>query len=143
MLRIIGTWLLLTASTLMYAQTPTDAERLQGYRITGEQVQFIFDENIYGVAPTRVSVTGAFRSWSTDMDAAEWQLTRQKDYWALSLDNPGYAAIPVQSPFKFLINEGVWMDPPQQQPTVKAVTLYFCTICRSLHFTLKYSPTAA
>lgn len=125
MLRIIGTWLLLTASTLMYAQTPTDAERLRGYRITGEQVQFIFDENIYGVAPTRVSVTGAFRSWSTDMDAAEWQLTRQKDYWALSLDNPGYAAIPVQSPFKFRINEGVWMDPPATAANSKGGNLVF------------------
>ncbi|HEX8298787.1 MAG TPA: hypothetical protein VF594_06460, partial [Rubricoccaceae bacterium] len=53
------------------AQTPTDAERAQGYALRGDTTLFVFDPALYSgpqgaIAPERVVVTGAFRGWSAD-----------------------------------------------------------------------------
>ncbi len=125
MFRIIGAWLLLSVASSIYAQAATTEDKLQGYRLHGDQVRFIFDESVYDVTASRVTVTGAFRNWSTDMDAADWQLSKSGDYWVLTVDNPGYATISPQSPFKFRINDGIWLDPPSAAPNSKGGNLVF------------------
>ena len=49
----------------VFAQSYTGDQAKRGYAIFSDKVTFIFDENIYGVRPERVFVTGDFRGWDT------------------------------------------------------------------------------
>ncbi|HEX8385520.1 MAG TPA: hypothetical protein VF576_05010, partial [Rubricoccaceae bacterium] len=89
------------------AQAPTGAERAQGYALRGDTTLFVFDPSLYGVAPERVAVTGAFRGWSADMEDRAWQLTSlsSQPVWILPVPNAGYAAVGPGSPFKFRVDD--------------------------------------
>jgi pullulanase/glycogen debranching enzyme len=95
--------------------TFTPEERLSGFAIRDGETWFVFDPAAYGAStPQRVVVTGAFRTWSQDMDDLRWQLKQPSgsDLWLLSINNPNYSSIPPSTPFKFRIDAGEWLQPP-------------------------------
>lgn len=109
------------------AQDLSEAVRLQGYAQEGHTTFFVFDEAVYGVvSPERVVVTGAFRGWDQDMNNPDWILQKQEGgMWILSLTNFSYELISPATPFKFRVNDGVWLDPPQGAPNSAAGNLIY------------------
>jgi pullulanase len=106
----------------------TPEERCQGYALRGELSWFVYDPAHYGSSPkSRVVVTGAFRGWSQDMDSASWQLQPNADrsLWVLAIDNPNYAHLPPSMPFKFRIDDGLWMQPPDTATNRESGNLVF------------------
>jgi pullulanase/glycogen debranching enzyme len=95
-----------------FGQAITADQKLQGYALTADSVIFIFDESIYKVQPEKVWVTGAFRNWDTQLDIKEWELKKEGLVWLLAVANEDYAILKPNSPFKFRINAGEWMEPP-------------------------------
>ncbi len=104
-------------STLSHAQGFSPSERLQGYALEQNNVYFVFDETVYGAAPReRVVVTGSFRGWSQDMTDPAWTLERptgSAGIWVLKVDGTGAAQLVAGAPFKFRVDGGTWMQPPQ------------------------------
>ncbi|MHA7128480.1 alpha-amylase family glycosyl hydrolase [Algoriphagus namhaensis] len=94
------------------AQNYSEEERIQGHAQRGDTLIFVFDPEIYGTQTTRVQVTGAFRSWSTDMEEERWMLARDKNLWTLKLANANFQMIAPNTPFKYRINAGEWLNPP-------------------------------
>ena len=125
--------LMLLGSTPGAAQLPASqadpaAARVQGYYHVRDTTHFVFDARRYGVRPTLVVVTGAFRAWSTDLQDAEWHLRPHpftQGLWELAVHNPGFAVVPPASPFKFRVDEGRWLDPPAAAPNVEGGNLIF------------------
>ncbi|GAB5518331.1 MAG: type I pullulanase [Rhodothermales bacterium] len=111
----------------LQAQDFSAAERLQGYAERGATTVFVFDADAYGVKPERVVVTGAFRNWTQDMNAPDWLLTpdEQRQIWVLEIDNPDYQTLPPSSPFKFRIDDGIWLDPAVGAVNVEGGNLVF------------------
>ncbi len=98
----------------------------EGYEVFENDVRFHFDESVYDVRPDRVVVTGQFRGWSTDMEDSDWQLEESGDgAWFLRVENPGYASIAPGSGFKFLVDDGLWLDPPATATNIVAGNLVF------------------
>lgn len=125
--------LMLLAPSFGAAQTPRPqadpgAARLQGYYHSHDTTHFVFDARRYGVRPSRVVVTGAFRNWSTDMQEADWQLHPHpftQGLWELAVHNPGFTVVPPSSPFKFRVDDGRWLDPPASAPNYDGGNLIF------------------
>ena len=102
--------LLFLITAALAQQKYSEEERLQGYKEGNNQVYFIFDENLYQVQPDRVIVEGSFRNWDHSLEDSSWFLGRDKNetgIWVLK------SSVPVKpnSPFKFRINEGNWIQP--------------------------------
>ncbi|MEO1448282.1 MAG: alpha-amylase family glycosyl hydrolase [Bacteroidota bacterium] len=117
---------LIWAATLM-AQTPPPEAISTGYFHQNDTTYFVYASPVYQKTPeSRVVVTGAFRSWSQDMDDASWQLRPKGDsYWILGHYNPNFESIPPRTPFKFRLNEGEWMDPPATAENAQGGNLLF------------------
>ncbi len=110
------------------ADTFSKTERLQGYAQRNDTTYFLFDAGVYGVEAHRVVVEGAMRDWQHDMEDRRWWLirsTRDESLWYLKIDNPGYDTIAAGAPFKFRINDGQWMAPPESAPNAKGGNLIF------------------
>ena len=107
------------------AQTFMDSERLQGYSLGESSVTFIFDESVYNVNPNQVVVTGSFRGWDAKMDVPEWTLSKQEKLWVLTVDNTDFERVSPRSPFKFRVDDGVWLDPPSEAPNSSGGNLVF------------------
>lgn len=116
------------------AQTPTApggsysaAERAQGYALRGETTVFVYDDALYGRTPERVAVTGAFRGWSDDMDVADWALAQEgaSGVWSLEIANPEFSVIGTSAPFKFRVDNGIWLDPPEAATNTQGGNLVF------------------
>ncbi len=132
MTRRLALLVLLTSASAL-AQTPQ--ERAQGYALRGDTTVFVFDPAVYGGAqgatvPRRVVVTGAFRGWSADMDAAAFTLRPDASgVWTVAVPNAGYTAVAPASPFKFRVDDaagdGRWLDPPPGAPNVDGGNLIF------------------
>ncbi len=92
-----------------------------GYYLNGDTSVFIFDEHIYKESPKRVTVTGSFRNWDKNMDDTNWQLTKipETPFWSLEILNKNFANIAIRSEFKFRLNYGDWMAPPENAPNNK------------------------
>jgi pullulanase/glycogen debranching enzyme len=108
--------------------TFTADERLAGYAQREGITWFIFDPTAYKIAsPSRVVVTGPFRAWSQNMDDPRWQLTRSEGskLWLLRIENPNFATLEPSTPFKFRINAGEWLQPPEQTPNQEGGNLVF------------------
>ncbi len=124
MLRVLV--LLACLGPLAHAQTPTDAERAQGYALRGDTLVFVLDAARYGVEPARAVVTGAFRGWSANLDDVAWALSEGPDgLWTLAVPNAEYGVIAPASPFKFRVDDGRWLDPPADAPNVEGGNLVF------------------
>ncbi|OZC01892.1 hypothetical protein BSZ36_02150 [Rubricoccus marinus] len=112
-----------------YAFTPL--ERAQGYALRGDTTVFVFDSALYGRAPERVAVTGAFRSWSDDMDDTAWALAPEASggvdagVWTLAVQNPEFSVVGAATPFKFRVDNGIWLDPPGAAPNVEGGNYVF------------------
>jgi pullulanase len=99
-------------------------ERIQGYKITDAQPIFIFDEDIYKKNPERVIVEGSFRGWDHNLEDGKWwlsQIPQNKGLWILKSHVP----IPPGSEFKFRIDNGVWLEPPENAPNLRGSNLVF------------------
>jgi pullulanase len=107
------------------AQVYTDNEKLSGYHLDKDRVDFIFDPSVYSVEPNKVAVTGAFRNWDSNMEEPKWELSPNGDTWTLQIDNSGYRILAPGTPFKFRINDGRWMDPPSEAPNSIGGNLVF------------------
>ncbi len=123
-------WVLLGGFVMLAAQQEAS---LTGYVMDEDRVTFVFDEQVYGIAPQRVVVTGAFRGWSQDMEDEAWQLKKQMDgLWMLTIDNRDFETVAVKSPFKFRVNDGRWLDPPADAPNVEGGNLLFAHTLRRM-----------
>jgi pullulanase len=100
---------------------------MQGYAIQQDSARFIFDAQIYNKSPKKVVVTGSFRGWDQNMDDLHWQLKKINgtSLWSLTVPNKGFAAIPIKSEFKFIIDSGDWLSPPTSAPNIKNGNLVF------------------
>ena len=126
MKRKIGLFLFfLVFGKMALAQSFTAQQVTQGYGVFGDKVTFIFDEELYNVQPERVVVTGEFRNWDSNMDHPDWLLSKTGSQWTLTIDNSDYRVIRTNSTFKFRINDGTWLDPPEVAPNKKGGDLVF------------------
>jgi len=116
-------FLISTGTSVTQSFTTTHA--LQGYAVFGDQSTFIFDEEVYAVQPDKVVVTGAFRGWDQNMNVPQWDLKKTGSQWVLTFDNENLGFIASNTPFKFRINDGEWMDPPADAPNNKDGNLIF------------------
>ena len=117
--------LIFTAVTCIKAQSNfTETEKMQGYKISGEEHFFIFDEKVYNVKPEKVIVEGTFRGWDHNLEDSKWWLKKvsgMPHLWVLKSPAP----IPLRSEFKFRINDGDWMEVPPSAPNVQGGNLIF------------------
>ena len=98
----------------------------QGYFQKSDTTIFCFNALDYNLNPARVTVTGAFRNWDTNMEEAKWLLQKQNEnIWSLKVFNPELSVIPVSCPFKFRIDSGKWLDPPAKAQNVEGGNLIF------------------
>ncbi len=105
----------------------SETESLKGYKILDDTTYFIFDENVYDVEPVRVVVEGTFRNWDHNMDDPDWTLSKSKDHenlWILKTKEP----VAIGSKFKFRIDEGRWLSPPESAENVISGNLVFGNI---------------
>lgn len=104
-------------------------EIVQGHVHREDVSYFIFSPKLYGVpSPTRVVLTGEFRTWSQDMDDTKWQLQKQStepELWTIAIPNKNFERIPPSSPFKFRIDQGDWMEPPREASNREGGNLVF------------------
>jgi pullulanase/glycogen debranching enzyme len=116
---------------LVLSQSPaqpafTRAELLQGYRDTAGTATFIFDETVYNIHPARVMVEGSMRAWRHDMEDTAWRLVKRgRGVWTLDVANTDYSIVKQGDAFKFRVDEGRWIDPPQGAPNVTSGNLTF------------------
>ncbi|MEM9857364.1 MAG: alpha-amylase family glycosyl hydrolase [Bacteroidota bacterium] len=105
----------------------TKEEIVQGYKVNGATTTFIFDPTIYGIGdPTDVVVTGSFAGWSSNMNETQRILKKgNAGLWSLEIANKDFNIISPAAEFKFRINEGKWLDPPQGANNVKSGNLVF------------------
>lgn len=131
MKRCILTFILM-GIVIAHAQTDLipDEARLQGYFDAADTTYFIFDPAQYNleIIPEKVVVTGAFRGWSQDMEAPEWQLMPMKnlpDIWMLGIANMNDDVIGAGTPFKYRIDDGRWLDPPSEAGNAEGGNLVY------------------
>ena len=125
-MRFILFFLFIFNIQMMLAQNFTQQEKLQGYANRDADLWFIFDEKAYGVQAQKVLVTGQFRNWSQDLDDPNWALSKQEGgIWTLKTSNFDFSNISPLSLFKFRIDDGKWMDPPQSAPNGKGGNLVY------------------
>ncbi len=119
--------LTLLTFTGVIAQTFQNEALEQGYWQEGDTAYFVFSEKHYQIGtPEQVVVTGSFRNWDGDMSDIQWQLKPvSKQTWALPLANPNLLKIPARAEFKFRINDGQWLEPPQLAPNQNGGNLVF------------------
>ena len=100
--------------SVSYSQSFTIEQKLQGYALAEDALTFIFDEQLYKIQPEKVFITGAFRNWDTSLAEKEWELTKIGTLWLLPVKNKNYSIIKPNTPFKYRINNGEWLDPPKE-----------------------------
>jgi pullulanase len=123
--RFITALLFLLPAVVGYGQNFTYEEKVQGYSVEHDQVSFIFDEKLYGVKPEKVFVTGEFRNWDASTESEAWELKKDGEIWVLSIDNTDFSVISANSQFKYRINDGEWLQPPDASENTKGGNLVF------------------
>lgn len=111
-------WILLYLTSVARAgELVPDSLRLRGYGTISGVSCFIFDEQLYNVRPAKVVVEGDFRGWNHDMEDTRWWLKKSDEsayIWFLEIP----AEIEKGSIFKFRIDDGQWMNPPDKADNV-------------------------
>ena len=124
---LIGAVLLLAANAP--AQSLPEEALLQGYVHRNDTTYFVFDARLYEAEDLeRVGVTGAFRNWDQDMESRAWRLgpiALDRRIWLLTVYNPDYRVVAPGTPFKFRMNDGGWLEPPEDAPNREAGNLVF------------------
>ncbi|MEM7550950.1 MAG: alpha-amylase family glycosyl hydrolase [Bacteroidota bacterium] len=108
-----------------FSQSFTGEQKLQGYAIFGDKLTFIFDEELYGVSPKNVFVTGEFRNWDAKVGVKEWELKKTGVQWLLTVDNTDFSLIKPNTKFKYRIDEGEWLSPPAEAENQRGDDLVF------------------
>lgn len=121
---ILSFWLSLIGCAL-FAQSFTGDHAVQGHGVFGDKVTFILDEDLYGIKPQRVYVTGEFRGWDASTEPSQWDLKKTGNQWVLTVDNKDFCVIKPNTQFKFRADDGLWLDPPANTPNVKDNNLVF------------------
>lgn len=101
-----------------YSQSIAVEQKLQGYAMANDTIVFILDENIYNIKPAKVFVTGEFRNWDKSLDDKKWELKKEGSLWLLAVENKGFSVIKPNSPFKYRVNIGEWLEPPIEAKNV-------------------------
>jgi pullulanase/glycogen debranching enzyme len=115
-------------AALLLAPAAAHAQDLpSGYVERGDSLVFAFDPGAYGLeTPTRVWVTGAFRDWDDATAPSEWDLVPGPDgVWRLALANADGATVAPGTPFKFRLDDGLWLDPPAGAPNAEGGNLVY------------------
>ncbi|MDF3129680.1 alpha-amylase family glycosyl hydrolase [Kiritimatiellaeota bacterium B1221] len=99
-------------------QTPREDPAVQGYRMTGNEVEFVFDPASYGMSPQDIhsaQVAGNFNDWNAE--AADTRMKREGETWRVRLPYPPIDSKVSQGEilFKFVINDE-WKSPPADAP---------------------------
>lgn len=110
--------------SFLCSQNFSAQEKADGYSYSKEVATFIFDPEVYQVEPKRVVVTGAFRNWDQSLSDPQWRLKKNGSIWTLEVNNNDMT-IPVNSPFKYRIDDGLWLDPPDNANNKKGADLVF------------------
>ncbi|MCC7431359.1 pullulanase, partial [bacterium] len=119
-------FLLLIFTCKLSAADFSETEKLQGFKIDGNKTYFVFDAKTYKVNPKNVSVTGSFIGWNSEMKKEGWVLSKTSEtLWLLEKENPDFELIAPMDEFKFRINEGEWLNPPQKAKNIKSGNLVF------------------
>lgn len=119
------TLLILFITTSGYSQSFTTDQTLQGYAIFGDNLTFIFDEDLYNVKPNKVFVTGEFRNWDAATDNTDWELKKTGAQWLLTINNTDFSVVKPNTKFKYRINDGEWLRPPAAAENEKDGDLIF------------------
>jgi pullulanase/glycogen debranching enzyme len=99
---------------------------VRGFEFVPDSAVFVFSESVYGVKPARVFVAGGFNGWSVNPAESKFQLKPSAPgTWRLALANKDLRAIPKGSEYKFVIDDGKWMDPPAVASNIKNGNLEF------------------
>jgi len=125
--KLASAWLL-AGAMLAHGQDFSTQERLQGYAIKADTAFFVFDAKLYHAKPQRVLLEGEMRGWNHDLEDSAWQLRRddrEPTLWWLAVPNPDYKNVKPQSPFKYRIDDGAWLDVPAQASNQKGGNLIF------------------
>ncbi|HHJ51584.1 MAG TPA: hypothetical protein ENJ89_00190, partial [Caldithrix abyssi] len=104
----------------------SSSERLQGFAQRGDTTIFLFDADLYRVRPNKVVVEGAMRGWNHDMSDARWWLkpvNKDKTLWTLPVLNPNSEKPSPGTAFKFRVDAGKWMQPPDSAPNTSGGNL--------------------
>ena len=109
----------------LYGQSFTSQQKLQGYAVFGDNLTFIFDEDLYDVKPDKVYVTGEFRDWDAATDIPDWELKKTGVQWLLTINNVDFSVVKPNTKFKYRINEGEWLRPPTEAENTKDGDLIF------------------
>ncbi|MEM9326075.1 MAG: alpha-amylase family glycosyl hydrolase, partial [Bacteroidota bacterium] len=107
------------------AQSFTSDQTTQGYGLFGDKMTFIFDESLYQVKPKRVFVTGEFRNWDASSTPGPWDLKKTGTQWLLTIDNTNFSTVKPNTKFKYRIDDGEWLAPPDEVPNAKGGDLVF------------------
>ncbi len=117
--------LLLFVSVQALGQSFTGDQAKQGYALFGDKLTFIFDEDIYGIKPNKVVVTGEFCGWNVSMEEAARSLKKTGSQWVLTFDNEEFNVVKPNTKFKFKIDNGDWVEPASVAPNAKEGDLIF------------------
>ena len=109
----------------LFSQPFTAEEKVQGYAVSGDTVTFIFDPDIYEQMPQRVVLTGTFRNWDQNMDEIRWTMKKTNHVWTLVLNNKEFKVLRPNDGFKFRIDDGVWLEPPETAKNTTGGNLVF------------------
>jgi len=118
-------WCLFFFCTIIHGQSFTSEQKQQGYAVFGDKLTFIFDEEVYGIQPSRVFVTGEFRNWDSKTERSPWELKKTGQQWLLTISNSDFSVVRPNSKFKYRIDQGEWVRPPSQVPNQKDGDLIF------------------
>ncbi|MES2732165.1 MAG: pullulanase, partial [Bacteroidota bacterium] len=109
-----------------FSQQFTEVERWQGYALRDDATVFIYDDTLYKQKPSRVTVTGSFRTWDANMNVAAWTLKPSTaTIWLLTVVNPNWERIVPNAEFKFRIDNGIWLDLPFGTPNERGTNYVF------------------
>jgi pullulanase/glycogen debranching enzyme len=98
-----------------------------GYEHKFDTTIFIFNQNNYQVkVKSKVVLTGSFRNWNQDMNDPKWIMTKENEnVYTLKIYNPNFEVIKPSSAFKFRIDDGKWLNPPQNANNTDGGNLIF------------------
>jgi len=125
MMKYLALLFSLFVTTFLYGQSFSNADKIQGYSAQNDSAVFIFDPSVYHVNPNKVVVTGSFRNWDQDMNNQEWIMEKSNTFWILKIKNEKFKVIKPHDEFKFRINEGQWLNPPDDATNIKGGNLVF------------------
>lgn len=118
--------LLLLLASQVFATDFSQEEIIQGYKIDGDKTYFVFSSELYKASTQNATVTGSFRAWNQEMQDEKWQLKKNdSNLWTLEIKNPELEKIPPFAEFKFRINEGEWLSPPEISENTQGGNLVF------------------